>query len=734
MLALCDRYSKPSKNQIDTLLWLTGLCVLTLNGLSLPYGLSQPLVINQKQAISYTAIDLYKYSDRGHLQQLGPMLYPGAPGWGRHSNSTHLSGTFRQPESYKGKVVSWIEGRGGTIYFPISEGESQLEELLIWLHPIAAHQVVSIFVDEVLIKNLSLQNKGRYYRLKLPKTLEQGEHSLRLYFRFTRPSSWGGRTPGAIGPISFVPKGQREQMIEQWTGEVIHAQRKWGVLFAPSPCTWRFYFIPPIAAKFKTSLYLPPLAPKTRFQVYIATDHMTDRIIFDETLSSSKVNDSISKSIILPLDEYVGQPVRLTLKTQKLDQHPLAAQKPSLAEKTIPQIGWLTPRIDSMYPKPQELPRLKRLIIWAVDGLKLDTLIHTPELMSYVPSLKSLISQGISFSRLWSNQVDQRGGHLILLQPSSTSQSLLQTIKRLGGWTAYIGSTLANQPKLNVRFDSVEYVDPQELDEHPYRGLLMQVQQMSKLGNLLHERSLKNQSKSKPPELIYIHSPFETTSKRSSPFPVTKGEKKWLSQFELNKSTHKRWLDLFSHLKKIDYSLAQLLSELSLLGLEKDTAILLTGTVGLPPRLSNPSPRAFMQHIETSAILLHPQLFTKSSYQIDRAHLSALSDTLLSTLTSIEDLPEPSVEQRGSLAPYLLKQMPIPLFVDQAQKSAHFIVRMNNYYLFERPLGQPTLWHLSLQDAIKPNPPIKDLSKNSPILLRTMRDGITTSPLFEGLK
>ena len=212
---------------------------------------ASPAILDR--SLVYTAIDLYRYADRGHLQQVGPMLSPGAPGWGRHANSAQLSGAFRPPQKHQGKVVSWIEGRGGTIYFPISTTESQLEELLIWLQPISSHQVVSIFIDEVLIKNLSLKSKGKYYRLSLPKPLSQGEHSLRLYFRFTRNAPWGGRTPGAIGPLSFVPKGQREQILDQWTGKIIHDHRQMGGLFAPPPCIWRFYLIPPEQAEFKTT-------------------------------------------------------------------------------------------------------------------------------------------------------------------------------------------------------------------------------------------------------------------------------------------------------------------------------------------------------------------------------------------------------------------------------------------------------------------------------------------------
>lgn len=694
--------------------------------------------VDDTRAFSYTAIDLYRYADRGHLQQVGPMLSPGAPGWGRHSNSTQLSGAFRPPETYKGKVVSWIEGRGGTIYFPISASENQLDELLIWLQPIAAHQVVSIFVDEVLIKNLSLSAKGKYYRLSLPEPLSQGEHSLRLYFRFTRNASWGGRTPGAIGPLSFVPKGQSEQILDQWTGEIIHEQRKLGGLFAPPPCTWRFYFIPPKNSEFKASLYQPPLKTKTRFQVYLASDDQPDKIVYDETLGDPRSKTAQAKDIRISLAKYAGQAIRLTLKTEKLDQTSSTATK---SYKTNRQSAWLSPRIDSLYPAPQEFPQIKRLIIWALDGLKLDTLMYKAKMKEAFPSIQFLMNHGINFSRVWSKEPEQRAGHQLLLAPTPHQDSLLAILNRLSGWSAYIGSTTHEKPKFDTRFDSNEYVDPQELDEHPYRGALMYVQQMSKLGNLLQERAnleaqrkMKGQDSSLKPELIYIHSPKLFESRHRSPFSLSQIEKNWLDSFKLNPNLAKRTLSDFTQLKEIDYSLAQLLSELALSGLSDDTAILLTGINGLSGRYNIPSPKTLMQDSETSAILYHPQLAFSTPYVLDHAHLSALSDTIASFMMPNALSFEQIAQQRGSLASYILNQEPLPAFVDQAHKANHLIVRMSDYYLFERPIGQPTLWRFSIADSIIPNQEIEDLSSRAPILLRTLRDGINISPLIEGLR
>lgn len=684
------------------------------------------------EGISYTAIDLYKYANRGHLQQVGPMLSPGAPGWGRHSHSTHLSGAFRAPESYKGKTVSWIEGRGGTIHFPISESETRLEELLIWLHPIAAHQVVSVFVDEVLVKNLSLFQKGRYYRLKLPHPLERGEHSLRLYFKFTRPAPWGGRTPGAVGPLSFVPLGQDDQMLDQWTEEIVYQQRKWGALLAPPPSTWRFYFIPPIAAEFKTTLYLPPFGPSTRFQILIASDELEEQLLVDEMILTDKNKEGISRKISLSLSPYIGKAIRLTLKTEKIKDHPLAKQRKKLTDKAALNVGWLSPRVDSYYPPPSELPKVKRLLIWAIDGLTLDLLIKEPLLQNALPSLKMLINNGVTFSRLWTDQLSQRGGHLNLLQPIQGAPSLLKSIKASGGWSAYIGSSLADPPLLDRSFDATDFVDQEEEGDNPFKALLVQVQQMSKLGQLLKDRALVSSSQGS--ELIYIHSPNDPRLYRSTPFALTHGEQAWLEAQQLGKAEHQQLREQISYLKEIDYSLAQLLGTLSVDSKGTDSALLIMGTLGFPPRLMTPTPKIFQQHIESSAILLHPRLDQAKGQNIDRAHIISLSDTIASLLAQEDEELGTSTYHRGSLSPFILNKWPLPAIVDSAKRSAHVLFRLKDYYLLEKPIGQPVLWHMPSQQAKRSHQNITNLAQSSPILLRTLRDGLSVSPLFEGLK
>lgn len=709
--------------------------------------------------IRYHAINLYQQADHGHLQLIGPMLSPGAPGW-KQLSSTQVSGTFREPQRLNGKLVSWLEGRGGTITFPVSESEHLLEELLIWIHPVAPHQVVSIFIDEQLVKNLSLKSKGQFYRLLLPKPLTLGEHSLRLYFRFTRPAAWGGRTPGALGPLSFVPRGQREQMPERWAGEIIYQQRKWGALFAPPPSTWRFYFFPPAYAQLKANLYLPPFAPTTRFQVFASTDSIAEQVIFDQTLEAKHNQDAQSEPIEVDLAPYIGQATRLTLKTQHVKDHPLAKRRQREARIAQNEIGWLTPRIESQYPKPHELPRAKRLIIWAIDGLKLERLIVYPELVESLPSLRLILKQSVRFTRLWSGGARPQDGHKLLLFPPHSKESLISKVNTAGGQSAYIGSTQSPPPKLDVSFSQVDYVDPGELDEHPHQTLLTQVQQVFRMRQILkdsarramrtplkdrasmsHERRQGSQlarevrppSTQPKPELIYIHSARELTSRRKYPFKLTSSERDWIERLKLSKPEQRKAEIWLSRLKELDYCLSLLLSELSLASERGETALLLVGSVGSPRKLTLTKPQHLQSHLETSALYYHAKLKWDSPRTLDHAHMSALSDTISRVLISPEVLGQDE-RGRGTLAPFIMSGTPLPPLVDVAQRGTYHLTRVHDYYLFERPHSAASLWRSTLKDSVSLGYQLENIAPTSPVLLRTLRDRLMISSLFQGLE
>ena len=99
----------------------------------------------------------------GHVHQIGPTIAPNAPGWERMRSN---AASWRPPTlSRSGVWVAPLEGRGGSLDFPITEEDGHLDELSVWLEPAAPAQIVSIFLDEVLISNLSLSSKPRAYLL-----------------------------------------------------------------------------------------------------------------------------------------------------------------------------------------------------------------------------------------------------------------------------------------------------------------------------------------------------------------------------------------------------------------------------------------------------------------------------------------------------------------------------------------------------------------------------------------
>ena len=112
---------------------------------------------NQFPLIQVT-YDLFKEAHRAHVQQVGPTLSPHSPGWSRLVEGKY-KGTWQPPTQSKEKWVSWIEGRGGILEFPVSQEKVSLEDLLVWIEPIAPHQVVSVFLDGELV-NEDLTNKN----------------------------------------------------------------------------------------------------------------------------------------------------------------------------------------------------------------------------------------------------------------------------------------------------------------------------------------------------------------------------------------------------------------------------------------------------------------------------------------------------------------------------------------------------------------------------------------------
>lgn len=651
-------------------------------------------------ALEQVSFDLFQQASAGHVQQVGPTLSPNAPGWLRLTQRSG-SGIWRPPTESHGRSVSWIEGRGGSIDFPITESDLGLEDLLLWLEPVASHQVVSLFIDEILIKNLPLKSKGRFYRLSLPKTLSAGEHTLRLWFRFTRPAPWGGRTAGAVGPIHFLPRGGKPSAPKKWSGQILVEQQRWGALFAPPPTTWRFYITPPHNARFTAQTYVKSKRG-VRFQVEIARDTQSDEVLFSRLISPNRLTP-----INIDLSPYARRPVRLTLKTIESKK---TGDTPPSESGSSSEVAWLNPQVLSLHPPPREFPPVHSVIVWSIAGLRGD-LIHTSiKKHKSLSTLNQFVSESMYFPTLWSGGTQSHIGHRNFLKPLNTKKSLPQLIEESGGYVSLISSN-DEFPKDLIRLFEEVYIIDAEMREMGGVSLMKQVGKQLKL----HPEK---------PHFIYL-----STSELRYPFRGARGFK----SDERYKKNKRRLLSrgerlrrqYIQQMKLIDYELSLLLSSIAYQGDIKDTVIVLTGSVGqhLGERTAIEG-SGVPEEVEVPAVIWHSNESSMIGRGAHGGNVGGLAATLMSILPHVNTSEWPF----ESFASHLLSSMPLPLHVERASIGGVQMTRLGGLFMYEPPHKSPTLWQLR-----GGGDPHRDLSDTHSISLRALRDGISASRFRDGL-
>lgn len=341
-------------------------------------------------ALEQVTHDLYLSAHMGHVHQTGPTIAPSAPGWERMRSD---AASWRPPVLSKSGVwVAPLEGRGGSLDFPITEEDGALEELSVWLEPAAPSQIVSIFLDETLITNLSLRSKPRAYRLPLGRVLAPGEHRLRFWFRSSRPAKWGGRTPGAVGPIHLLARGGRPQAPTAWWGEILAEQQRWGALFAPPPTTWRFYLTPPAKARFSAHAWVEGTAG-ARFEVRAAVDGQPERVIVSRDVEPERLT-----LIEADLSDLGAAPLRLSLAATPGPMGDSRAR--ARHERSPPTVAWLSPRLLAPHPAPRALPSVRLALLWVIEGLKDSHLREALKHPSRYPTIARVAAQSWRMSAL----------------------------------------------------------------------------------------------------------------------------------------------------------------------------------------------------------------------------------------------------------------------------------------------------------------------------------------------
>ena len=646
--------------------------------------------------------DLFKEAHRAHVQQIGPTLSPHSPGWSRLVDGKY-KGTWQAPTQSNGKWVSWIEGRGGILEFPVSQEKVSLEDLLVWIEPVAPHQVVSVFLDGELVKNLSLRSKPRFYRLTLPHALTPGEHRLRFWFRFTRPAPWGGRTPAALGPLYFLPKGAKPTFPTKWTGHLLIDQAQKGALFAPPPTQWRYYFVVPHQSDFKTEIWVDG-DRSLKCSIEIASDGHPNQVIWSRLIPPKTLTP-----VHLDLRSFARTPIRFTLRTSEIVDS-------STSKSEFEKVAWLNPRILSPHPNPQEFPEINRVLVWSIAGLRWAPLIKALDLPYQYPALHHLFNQSWLLPSLWSEATVSQKGHEALLNPDHDPNRSLPALLNQSQVDTSLITTEPDFPiPLQNAFNSTtqfQTSDPQ----FQYTHLMQTVVQRLKVNT------------KKVKKWVYL-----STAELRTPF---KGD------HEFSVKTHPLGLDIESdqkysfrqnrlyqlylnQLKWVDFKLSLLLAEMANQNILDQTAIILVGSVGQSLGERKSKNKLYPEVLEVPALIWHPHKKPRAPHwAIQGGHLGHIGPLIFHLLSLPEDQWSYPL-----IASHLLQGFPLPLNVNRISNSQYNASRLGGFFLHE-PIHQDAhLWNLRRSRELQDN-----LSQDHPITLRAIRDGISSSHLSEGLE
>lgn len=668
----------------------------------LPIASSQQANFDDLLTLEQVSYDLFTSAQSGHIHQIGPTISPNAPGW-EYMTRKGL-GQWRKPTlSSSGRWVSHIEGRGGYIDFPITEEDQGLERLSIWLEPATSRQIVSVFLDEELISNMTLHRRPKLYRLKLSKALEAGEHRLRLWFRSSRVAPWGGRTAGAVGPIQFTPKKTPHTAPAQWTGNILVDQQRWGVLYAPPPTSWRFYLTPPTQARLDLGAWVGK-GPATHFEVRVARDGEPEKI-----LSQVDLKPSEHQILKVPLADYAQTPIRLTLRAvpfaHQTNDVPLKAPKSKgkMAQAQHMQVGWLSPKITGQHPSPKTLSSVKNIVLWAIDGLNQDVLTLIQTRAEELPTLSRFLTQSYQLPSLWSGTTEASSAHDVLLFPDQ-EQSLTKLLHQHGILSSLITLDAPLEPKFMSSFDHIYEVTQEGVAGH-----------IEGIKHLAEYLSLDFKDTSKQARhLIYLtSSELKTNSKIKHGFRLPSLSKEYGERHILNQ------------LALLDYQLMMIVSELSSLQLLDQSMLLLVGVPNpyayVNKKSSLSAAERALRSLEVSALLWHPQHLAPN-FTLHRGHLSALSSTIAQTLM----LGEPSTLPYDSLSAHLLNQVQLPPQAQRSMLGPSTVTRLGDFVLYEVLNSSPSLKSTHQEKN-------QELSSTHPITLRVLKDALSSARLDEGL-
>ncbi len=649
---------------------------------------AQPTPVVTASAVPEVFIDLAASAERAHIRRRGPIYRPGGPGWDRVTRIADR-GPWRGVRAVDGRQAAWLDGIGGTLSFPVGpEGES-LRWVSVWLRPSDRDQVVSVFLDEQLVVTTKLFFGWKRYVWRLPiDGFGAGEHTLRFWFRFTRPYA-GMNTPAAFGDVQFLAAGEQPDSPLEFTAPDAEGRRR--RLIAGPPFGWTHYLLPSAESRLFVTARTES-GPPVDFVIRVAHDGQPIEEARRISLAAGE-----SRDIDLSLDSYAGRPIRVSFDTEG-------------KSGDFERARWEAPSILRPSRHRARTPKVKNVILWAVDGLRGDRLgLGRGGERAETPNIDLLAREGGVALKVWSAGASATDGHRRLLTPQPGAPSLPAQMASVGLTSGLLSASGALESDMTADFAT--------------RLNLRRAGEPVDTRTLLREVDGWLTTQKSQPFFLYLVSDdprvplrparaFQRLYERERPLPT-----------DVTRRV-RRSRDLFvaydARLSITDYWVGQLVATLERHSILEDTAIIITGSVGqeLRERGGLGDGHALVPQVFRVPLLVwHPGLRNTGQARafVEGTDLADVAATAVHLVGGQADATWPGVD----LSPALFHGVPLPSKPTHARFGTQYAARYGLWLLRASGLSEVRLWHFLDEEET-----ISDPTLSHPIAVRTLRDSM----------
>ncbi len=626
-------------------------------------------------------IDLVADADAGHVSRGGVVIDPGAPGWSRAT----AAGGWLPARPFDGRTVAFPDGIGATLQFPVGDEGPTLRELSLWMRPLAAGQRVSLFLDGKPLTTIDVRGEGREYRVRLPERgLGPGEHSLRFYFRLTRFLG-RERTAAAIDDVRLLPEGEAPPLPDAWTGRIGDAP----ALFAGPPTSWSFYAFLPPEARFIARATVIEGGP-VAFALRVDADGEPSQVV-----SRVEVPGGAAADLDVDLAAWSGRPVRLSLET-------------SGPAASIGSAGWVRPAIAAPRADATDVPAVRNVVVWVVDGLRDDRVgLGRGGDHAHTPNLDLLAAEGAAAVGVWSGGASPEEGHRRLLAPTVDAPSLATLMAGAGRSAGYLTTSAGMGKALTADFGS---------------GLdLRAAGEPAETRVVLRELDAWLATRKRRPFFLYVatgdtRAPFQAMPGYARLYERARPPKE--GEAEDARRTVRAAYD--AQVSAADYWVGQTVALLSAHGIVDETAVVVAGSVGqeLRERGGLGDGHALVPELlSVPLVVWHPALraVARPRPLVGGGDLADVGATALGLVGA----PVPTAWPGRSLLGALFEGRPMLPRPSRARLGNQFAGRYGSWLLRGVAHRDVGLWNLDADPLGR-----EDLAPSHPIALRVLRDAL----------